>query len=100
MSGSPKKESSGSLGFQYRRVCKNKSFNYIADGGNPGWGVGKAGNGKNARIWSLWRQDFYFYFSFILFIFFPPGAIGETMGMEIWDGFQGETGWGYHIYEI
>lgn len=36
MSGSPKKESSGSLGSQYRRVCKNKSFNYIADGGNAG----------------------------------------------------------------
>ena len=43
MSGSPKKESSGSLGSQYRRVCKNKSFNYIADGGNPGVG------GKLAR---------------------------------------------------
>lgn len=36
MSGSPKKESSGSLEYQYRRVCKNKSFNYIADGGNAG----------------------------------------------------------------
>lgn len=36
MSGSPRKGSSGSLGSQYRRVCMNKSFNYIADGGNAG----------------------------------------------------------------
>ena len=85
MSGSPKKESSGSLGSQYRRVCKNKSFNYIADGGN----AGGSWHGKNARIWSLWRQ-----------VGFPPGAFGETIGIEIWVGFQGETGWGCRIYEV
>lgn len=30
---------------------------------------GKGGMGKNARIWSLWRQAC-----------FPPGAFGGTMG--------------------
>lgn len=84
MSGSPRKESSGSLGSQYRGVCKNMSFNYIADGGNAGsW------HGKNARIWSLWRQAY-----------FPLGAFRETIGTEIWAGLQGETGWGYYIYEV
>lgn len=85
MSGSPKKESSGSLGYQYRRVCKNKSFNYMADGGN----AGEAGTAKMHAFGVLWRQAC-----------FPPGAFGETIGIEIWVGFQGETGWGYHIYEV
>lgn len=62
-------------------VCKNKSLNYIGNAGR--W------HGKYARIWSLWRRAC-----------FPAGAFGETIGIEMWAGFQEGTGWGYHIYEV
>lgn len=85
MSGSPRKGSSGSLGSQYRRVCMNKSFNYIADGGN----AGEAGMAKTHAFGVYGGR-----------LFFLPAHLGKQIGIEIWAGLQGETGWGYHIYEV